>query len=86
MTAGLPGSVTLPTIALVDVKLFTVPPLATTLPAIVPLLVSVPAMLVSEPVHNPSFSIVPPVLTAFPFQAPDAKLVIAPVFEATLAL
>ena len=51
-----------------------------------PLLVSVPAMLVSEPVHNPSFSIVPPVLTAFPFQAPDAKLVIAPVFEATLAL
>jgi hypothetical protein len=43
-------------------------------------------MLVSEPVHRPSFSIVPPVLTAFPFQAPDAKLVIEPVFEATLAL
>ena len=55
------------------------PPLATTLPTISPLLVSVPAMLVSEPAHRPSFSIIPPVLTAFSFQAPDAKLVIEPV-------
>ena len=86
ISAGVPGSVTLPTIALFDVKLFTVPPIAVTLPTILALLVNVPLMLVSAPVHRPSFSIAPPVLTALPFQVPEAKLVIAPVFEATLAL